>query len=430
LTHDVVVVGGGIAGLAAAWDLRDLDVVVLEASERAGGRLKSERRGPYWLNFGAHVFGGPGTATDALLGEAGLASAEIPGALAAVELNGRVVHGGRVETYPFRLPLALKDRAALVRTGLRLRLAVAAYGRTLRSGGDVAAFHGDETFIDWLGRVPADVDALFRPTLERSSSEPEGLSAGYGIGYFHLVWDRSGGLARSILGGSGSLPDALAAQLPVQLSTHVREVAADGDGVRVVHDGGELRAKAAVLATPAHVTHRIVHDLPEDTRSALEAIEYGPYVVAAFLTNETEPMPWDGIYALAAARRSFNLFFNMASVLRHGQREPGGSLMVYAGADLARRLWDRDDARAAEAFVADIDAIFPGARAVIAETVVQRWEHGLPYGFPGRHRLRPALERDLGPLHLAGDYLGMRHTETAIATGRAAAAGVRRRIAG
>ena len=424
-SHDVIVVGGGIAGLAAAWELRDLDVVVLEAGDRAGGRLKSERRGDYWLNFGAHVFGGAGTATDTLLREAGLESAEIPGALAAVELNGRVVNGGRVATYPFRLPLALKDRAALIRTGLRLRLAVAAYDKTFRSGGNVAAFHGDETFTDWLGAVPADVDALFRPTLERSSSEPEGLSAGYGIGYFHLVWDRSGGLARSILGGSGSLPAALAAQLPVRLNAPVDEIAIDGDGIRV----GELRARAAVVATPAHVTHRIVRDLPDDTRDALAQIRYGPYVVAAFLTNETEPMPWDDIYALAAARRSFNLFFNMASVLRRGPRRPGGSLMVYAGADLARRLWDRDDERAAEAFVADIDAIFPGARAVIAETIVQRWEHGLPYGFPGRYRLQPALERDLGPLALAGDYLGMRHTETAIASGRAAAAAVRRRIA-
>jgi oxygen-dependent protoporphyrinogen oxidase len=430
--HDAVVIGGGIAGLSAAWALRDLDVVLLEASDRPGGRIRSEPRGRYWLNLGAHVFGGPGTATDRLLAEVGLEAAEIPGTLTAVELHGRVVAGGRVETYPFRLPLGVKDRVALARTGLRLRRAVASYDRVLRSGESVLDFAGDRTFTEWLGRVPSDVDALIRPTLQRSSAEPEQLAAGYGIGYFHLVWDKSGGLGRAILGGPGALPAALASALGdrIRTRTAVSEVVADGDGVRVVHEHGELNARCAVVATPAHVTCTVVRDLPADTRHALEEIHYGPYVVAAFLTRETSMTAWDDIYALAAARRSFNLLFNTANVLRgrDERREPGGSLMVYAAADLARALWESDDATVTETFLDDLDAIFPGARDIVAETVVQRWERGLPYVRPGRHRLQSALLRPLGALFLAGDYLGTRYTETAIETGTAAAAAVRRRI--
>jgi hypothetical protein len=56
---------------------------------------------------------------------------------------------------------------------------------------------------------------------------------------------------------------------------------------------------------------------------------------------------------------------------------------------------------------------------------VHRWPKGLPYVTPGRTALQPALERPLAPYFLAGDYLGVRYTETAIATGRAAAAGAR-----
>ena len=70
-TFDAIVVGGGIAGLAGAWDLRDRDVLLLESAERLGGRIRSEARGDVWLNFGAHVFGGPGSVTDRLLAEAG-----------------------------------------------------------------------------------------------------------------------------------------------------------------------------------------------------------------------------------------------------------------------------------------------------------------------------------------------------------------------
>jgi oxygen-dependent protoporphyrinogen oxidase len=427
---DVVVIGGGIAGLSAAWNLRDADVLVLEASDRVGGRIRSERRGDYWVNLGAHVFAGAGTATDALLRETRVEAVDVPGVLTGLELDGRVVAGGRVETYPFRLPLSLRDRAAFVRAGLRLRLAVARYDRVLRTGDQrrILAQLGDLTFADWLGELPADVDAVIRPTLQRSSGEPEQLAAGYGVGYFHLVWDKSGGLARNILGGSSTLPETIAAHLGdrVRTGVQVSEVAPDGEAVRVVYAGGEVRARHAVVATTAHVTREIVRDLPDDTRAALAEVVYGPYVLAAFLTAETEPMPWDGIYAVACARRSFNMLFNPAQVLRArvDQRKPGGSLMVYSGASLARRLWDEDDASIAETYLADLDGVFPGARAVVDETVVHRWEHGLPYVRPGRHRIQAALERPLGTVHLAGDYLGTRYTDTAIASGAAAATAI------
>jgi oxygen-dependent protoporphyrinogen oxidase len=104
--------------------------------------------------------------------------------------------------------------------------------------------------------------------------------------------------------------------------------------------------------------------------------------------------------------------------------------MVYAAADLARALWESDDATVTAAFLDDLDAVLPGAPEVVAETLVQRWERGLPYVRPGRHRLQSALLRPLGAVFLAGDYLGTRYTETAIETGIAAAAAVRHRIAG
>ena len=55
---DVVIVGGGLAGLAAGWRLRHWDTVLLESGSRVGGRIRSERRGRYWLNWGGHVFAG------------------------------------------------------------------------------------------------------------------------------------------------------------------------------------------------------------------------------------------------------------------------------------------------------------------------------------------------------------------------------------
>jgi oxygen-dependent protoporphyrinogen oxidase len=218
-----------------------------------------------------------------------------------------------------------------------------------------------------------------------------------------------------------------------RLLTEARATAvslADG-GVRVryVREGREheAHARAAVVATPAYVTREIVGGLPAETAAALAAIPYGPYVVAGILTGERGPMPWDDLYALATPKRSFNMLFNMANVLRAPDRprQPGGSLMVYAGAGFARRLLPLDDAAITARYLADLHEVYPVTRDIVEEVVIQRWERGLPYPRAGRSRLQPALTRPLDPIYLAGDYLGTWYTETAVQTATAAAGKIR-----
>ena len=50
-------------------------------------------------------------------------------------------------------------------------------------------------------------------TVTRSSGDIDEVAAGYGIGYFHQVWDKKGGLSRNILGGSSTYTNNLAAGL-------------------------------------------------------------------------------------------------------------------------------------------------------------------------------------------------------------------------
>ena len=444
--RDAIVVGAGIAGLAAAWDLRDCDVLVLEAEDRLGGRVRSEPRGPYWLNLGAHVFSGPGSATWRLAEEVGVQLSRVPGELVAVELNGRIVAGGRPELYPFRLPLSFGDRIALIRAGLRLKRAVAGYERAAeRRQGEtpaetrrrVLAYGDDRTFGDWLGPLSGDAAALFRATVTRSTAELDEIAFGHGAGYFSLVWNADKGLSYNILGGAGRLIEGIAAALPGRVLTgaEVRKVASEGDVVRVTyrHEGAEHeeRARHVVVATKGFAAADIVADLPAETRSALESIPYGPTVVMAILTGESTAMPWDGLYALATPKRAFSMLFNVVNVLRPSsvEREPGGSLMVYRSGHAALELMQQPDSDVEQAFLEDLYAIFPVARRLVTETVLVKMPRMLPYAFPGRAALQPALEQPLGPVHLAGDYLGGVYTETAIASGQEAAAEIRAALA-
>jgi protoporphyrinogen/coproporphyrinogen III oxidase len=436
---DVVVVGGGLAGLAAGWRLRYWDTVLLESGGRVGGRIRSERRGRYWLNWGGHVFAGAGSSTDALLKETGIIAAQVPGSLAGVAMNGKLLIKGPVQAYPFRIPMPLSSRIALVKAGLKVSGQVLRYARIVRQrpGEDPAVrqqrvydFENDRTFHDFVGDVPEDAGALFYPTVTRSAADPDEIAAGAGIGYFSLVWNIGQGLNRGIVGGPSTLTQGIATALGdrVQLHAEVVEIVHTKRSVvvRYRQDGvdKEVEGRWVVLATPATVSHRVAVDLPQDIREALSKVVYGPYVSAAFLTNESTPQPWDGAYGIATPKRSFNIVLNQASLVRGGEttRQPGGSIMTFSPASLARTLLPKSDEEILRIYTDDLNQVL-GSRFgdSVVEAQVQRWETGAPYCFPGRGALQPALTRRDSRVFLAGDYLGTLYTETAIQTGFSAA---------
>ena len=72
-------------------------------------------------------------------------------------------------------------------------------------------------------------------------------------------------------------------------------------------------------------------------------------------------MPWDDLYALATPKRSFSMLFNTTNARRVGEttRARGGSFMVYAAADFARRLDGLTDDAVRNAFLADLTTCCP-----------------------------------------------------------------------
>jgi protoporphyrinogen/coproporphyrinogen III oxidase len=436
---DVIVVGAGIAGLTAAWHLRHLRPLVLEAGQTAGGRIRSEPRGDYWLNFGPHLFPSPDTVLGRLVTSAGLHTVAVTGSTLAVSFRGRLLASGRTWAYPLRLPMSLPARASLARAGFTIRRGVRAYAQLGQPRpGEAAAhvrhrllsFQGDQSFAEHLGRLHPDADAILRAAIRRASAEPEELSAGAGMAQFAATFARPGtSLHHNLPGGASRLAQALAAGIKDCLRTSctvtaIRQRHGSAE-VEWLEDGTMRRASTrhVIVATPAPAARQIIEDLPGGTADALGAIRYGPYVVAALLTAERSAMPWDDIYAMVTPGRAFNMFFNTASILRHpGSRRPGGSLMVYGASQLARQLIERTDDQLLDVFLRDLAAIFPQLPGLITEIELQRWPEGIPFSTPGRHRWQLMLEQPAGLVHLAGDYLGARGgMDTAAVSGHEAA---------
>jgi oxygen-dependent protoporphyrinogen oxidase len=425
VTRDVVIVGGGIAGLSAAWRLRHRDVLLLEAGDRLGGRMRSDPCGEYWLNYGAHLFPGPGSLVDRMARECGLETVPVTGGMMGLAVGSTLLDHGRVETYPFRLPLSVRDRIAFVRAGVKIQRAVARYHRLERR----YDFEDDRTFGEFLGPLPPAVHELFSCAAHRATAGLDELSAGCGIGLFALVWGGKGSLiARNLLGGSGELPAALGRRLGELARTGCRVQAVRPDGAELVveYGGEEIRAHQVIVAAQAPHAAPLVAPVAERAAAVLAQLTYGAFLSVAVETSETTTMPYDDVYAIATPGRAFDLFTNQAHALRRtGPRRPGGSLMLFAGGHGAAALMHEPDAVIAERFLADLHELYPQTRGAIAGATVHRWELGNVYARPGRGRLQPALEGPLGAhenLHLAGDYFAeLGNIEAAARTGLAAA---------
>ncbi len=423
--RDVVIVGGGAAGMAAAWHLRDQDYVLLEENDALGGRLKSLPRGDYWMNLGGHMFPAEGSRVRRLIEDLGLETIEIRGSKTAMSFADKVYSPRRIESYPFALPLSLGDRVQLAKAGLTVRWKVMSWiSQSRKRPGEseaerrarVSRFESDRTFRDLLGRLPDPVDAIFRTATRRAPAEVDELCAGAGILLFGANWaGKASGSPVNLLGGSGRLGEAVLRRLGERVILGAKVASVEPDGERaVVHydttDGRfSIAAQQVIVAAPAPIAATLVEGLPQDVKKSLESVTYGPFVCMAMLTNEPGPMPWDDIYALLTPGMAFNMLFNHANPLRASPtRKSGGSLMCYAGAQLGRELLSLPDDEIERRFRKDLYRVYPQLANMITETVVQKWRYGNYYRTPGTDSdaLLDYNSHPTNVIRFAGDYFG------------------------
>jgi protoporphyrinogen/coproporphyrinogen III oxidase len=435
--REVVVVGAGIAGLVAAHELRDLAPLVLEAGDRVGGRILSDRRGELGLSVGAHMFPSSQSVTGRLADAHGLTLLPIRGLLLNMEVGGRLIRNFRPALLPFRLPLSFRGRLSTARAGAKITWDSRRYARLIRSRtGDTAAairlrglrYGGDRSFADFLGPVHPETNSIFQALTNRAAAEPSEISQSAMAAFFAHV----GGLGRNVLGGAGLLPEALAASLgdAIRLRSRVEEIRLHGGGVRVVYadDAGvhEVSARSAIVAAPH--AEQFVADPPPEVADALARLRFGPIVIVSVLTDETEPMPWDDLYSILTPQRRFSIAFNLANSLYDGSRSKQGSvLMMSGGGDRARAFDDRSDDDIRNAYLSDLQEMFPQVSGRIVDAKVHRWPTAAPFAAPGRWRAQEALERGVGSrIFFAGDWVSdFVGVETAAATAVDAAAQAR-----
>ncbi|NMN95877.1 flavin monoamine oxidase family protein [Antrihabitans stalactiti] len=434
---DVVVVGAGMSGLMAATTLTsEADVVVLESTDRTGGRVETVRQGDYWINVGTQFTEGTGTLIDAL-DRHGIEMGSLAGKSIALYLNGGVVDTSNPVELMFRTRMTSTDRLGMALVGARI-LAVMPFlesesriaqrvrakldtrlGSYLLKGVRSELAHAvvRSWSAQWMGcEVEETAATQFVTSVGLALADPEKIPN------FSLP-----------VGGNQTLTDVLTEDLGdrVRLNSVVHSVRQDDDGVVVdYHDGADrpvrLRAKRAIVTAPADIAQQIIPDLPQQHRNAFSDITYGRYVIVGFFTEEVGPQRWDKYFAVSTPQLSFQAMFNHAAAMRTGDdRKPGGALACFAGGAAADALFGLSDEEIVSRFSTDLLAVFPELEGKLGRGIVRKHRRVVPFWAPGRRNSLPALRDPLGTIYFAGDYqLDLPSLADAAASGERAAKAV------
>jgi protoporphyrinogen/coproporphyrinogen III oxidase len=308
-----LVIGGGISGLVCAYSLQKagVDVVLAEASDRAGGAIRTERRDGYLLELGPQSFSGTAQMLQ-LFDEIGIREQVVQ---APARAPRYVLVNGSLQKVPMSPPAFLASR--LVGVGTKLAL-------LLDFGSTSVPPKTDESIADFVRRkFSAEMlDRLVGPFVSGVyAGDPEKLSLRSAFPTVHDAEKRKGSVIRGMLSkdekkilsgqprqrptllsfrdGTQTFPDALAAKLGdrVRPNGSVTSIERDDSSsnnafrVTVRTARGEQQVIVAdniIVTTPTFVAAALLGEIEPAIAWRMAKIEYAPIAVVSLGYSKSE----------------------------------------------------------------------------------------------------------------------------------------------
>ncbi len=427
---DVIVIGGGIAGLGAAVRLKDsgLEPLVLEAESRVGGRMTTDRVNGFVVDRGVTLFGNAFGSMRALVKRLRLSPLVCKGKFSVGIQDAAGCRGyrsGRFEDLLFDRGISLRARLAAVRFGFDLLR----HNRALVHGCSTLSGSLDgEDARTYFRRIGGEevFERIFLPGLNGPVGGAVDTSSR--VILMQVLWNLLVRGQWNLTDGVDRIPKAAAAQVRVVTGARVLQVEQSGESVQVQAqvDGTSRRftARRIIFAIPGQLVPALCPQLPVETRELLSRTQYSRIVNAAVALSKPPNVPYAGYAFTPDVVRGAEIEMEH---LRAPNRCPEGKGMA------AVFLWDTPQLRRLDANdeslkqqASDIvEQTFPECRGKVLFVHLVRWNVGIAQFPPGRLREMTALRKQLAtwrsPFELCGDYLDGLSSEGALRTGEEAA---------
>ncbi|MEQ8716612.1 MAG: protoporphyrinogen oxidase [Acidimicrobiales bacterium] len=417
----IVVVGAGMAGLAAGWEIRrhqpDATLTVHEAADRPGGKIHTSSVAGIAVDEAADAFLARVPAAVNLCRELGLETELV----APARGNAQIWLDGRLQPLPHPQILGVPlDPDALAASGIVSDAAVAALRSDL--GRDVDPVRatdtlgslirrrlGDEIFerlvAPLIGSIAAgDVDRLGLeavPQIASAARAHASLVRGLELGRAKAGASPDDPVFYAPRRGMGSLVDTIADRLGsrLRLRSRVGSITPEGDRIAVETAEGTEYADAVVLATEAAPAADLVEPWAAAAAAELRAIET---TSVAFITLVYEPrevpisLDGSGFLVPAGSPHTITACSWTSSKWDH---IGGGHVVLRASVGRAGddEIASADDARLIRVARNDL-AIIMRIAAEPDDVRVSRWPNSFPQYAPGHAerviRIEEALSRE------------------------------------
>jgi oxygen-dependent protoporphyrinogen oxidase len=430
----IVIVGAGIAGLTAAYFLKQggYQPLVYEASDRVGGRMISDVVNGFTIDGGAQFLTDNYPILTDLIDRLGLSST-------VIEISP---HVGTVRNGKIRKTRA-SDRLSPLKSGL---LSIPGWLRfaflSLRLQAQIKALPLND-FAAWTSYDDMDAEtwsnAYFGAEITDYIVEPPiaGLafqslrenSRALPIATMALLLYGKARL-RTLTGGIRALPECLATEVEVQLNSPIKAMSISESGVELEVGTERIIADSVILATPASVS-RTLYKEPSLIERELLATPYSSTLNVALAADDSFRIDPDiaDLYGFMIPKKERGI---LASIANEGCKDKrrladGQLILTFVSGEAASEMINWQDQAILSAVLQDLEKYYTGISGHVLFTKIYRWKEAVPISWPGRSKQIAQYRKRINhstKVLLAGDYMGMPFMEGAAETGKWAAQSV------